>query len=263
MSEKNEIVVVEKQSLKNELSLSSDDVKRTLKHLEVVKQAVRDVMVEGIDNDYAVIPGTQKQALLKPGAEKLLRLFGLGVRFQLIDKEFDRYENFAMYSYNAEVYHLSTGTVLAQCEGTANSQEKKYKERAIYVQGKRVGMEPTPICDVLNTLKKMAQKRAMVGATIMAVGASDYFSQDEDEVEAQGPQKRDLQQSEKRFDGSDAVLGDYLIPVGKFKGSKLADVKREDLISYCEWTVRNNKEINGQLKEFIDKARDFLKGEGK
>ncbi len=134
------------------------------------------------DGDYGIIPGTKKMCLLKPGAEKLLRLFGLGVRFKQTDKVLDRAANFALYTYNAEIFVMSSGLVVAECEATANSQEKKWKERTEWKKNSRgVGESTkveTPIYDVINTLQKMAQKRALVGATILATGASEYFTQD-------------------------------------------------------------------------------------
>ena len=84
------------------------------------------------EGDYGVIPGTKKRCLLKSGAEKLLRLFGLGIRFRQTDKELDRAANFALYTYRAEVYILRTGIVIAECEATANSQEIKYKEKTVW-----------------------------------------------------------------------------------------------------------------------------------
>ena len=84
--------------------------------------------------------------------------------------------------------------IIATCEGSCNSHEKKYKERRVYEKvqmsrkdgstyDKRVerGVESTPVTDVLNTLQKMAQKRAYVGAVILATGASDFFNQDIDD----------------------------------------------------------------------------------
>lgn len=134
------------------------------------------------EGDYGVIPGTKKKCLFKQGAEKLLRLFGLGVRVRLADKELDKGTNFALYTYRAEVYVLKTGIVVAECEATANSQEVKYKERtkwATNANGVRVSTkEETPIFDVINTLQKMSQKRAIIGATILATAASEYFTQD-------------------------------------------------------------------------------------
>lgn len=129
------------------------------------------------DVDYGIIKGTPKNSLYKPGAEKLLRLFGLGARFSQTDKEVDRRENYASYTYKCEVYHLKSGQVIAECEGVCTSHEKKYKTRKEWVEGKQQVIN-TPIADIQNTLMKMAQKRAMVGATILAVGASDFFTQD-------------------------------------------------------------------------------------
>ncbi|MEN0060014.1 MAG: hypothetical protein AAGB31_14330 [Bdellovibrio sp.] len=134
------------------------------------------------DVDFGIIKGTPKNSLYKPGAEKLNRLFGLGARFFQTDKEIDRVGNYASYTYKCEVYHLKSGQVIAECEGVCTSHEKKYKSRAIYEwvnkEKKKTGEEMTPIADIQNTLMKMAQKRAFVGATILAVGASDFFTQD-------------------------------------------------------------------------------------
>jgi hypothetical protein len=158
----------------------------------VAKQLRKDV-------DYGVIPGTPKSSLFKPGAEKLARLFGLGIKLNLSDKTIDKAQNFAMFTYKAEIVHLKSGQMIAECEASCNSQEKKYKERAVWINNKKE-KEITPIFDILNTLQKMAQKRAMVGGVILAVGASDFFTQDIDDVEdsnsiGAAPQARDVSSS--------------------------------------------------------------------
>jgi len=134
------------------------------------------------EGDFGVIPGTKKRCLLKPGAEKLLRLFNFGVRFRMVDKELDKVNNIALYTYRAEVYIIKTGLVVSECEATANSQEVKYKERTEWRTNEKGVRESTkvetPIFDVLNTLQKMAQKRALIGATLLATGASEFFTQD-------------------------------------------------------------------------------------
>lgn len=250
-------IIEVKNEIKSELSLNGGDIKRVSEHLKIVKQAVSEVMKEGIDNDFAVIPGTPKKSLLKPGAEKLMRLFGLGVRFKQTENMFDLIENFAMYSYVAQVYHLKSGVVIAESEGTANSQEKKYKEKAMYRGGVKVGMEPMPVADIINTLKKMAQKRAMVGAVIIAVGASDYFSQDEDEIEAQAPNRQRPQEvSPDRFGGKSEAAS-FKMPVGPRKGKTLEEIgaaQVEKDLNY--WESRAN---SGPALEFVNKAREFLR----
>jgi hypothetical protein len=147
----------------------------------VAKQMRKDV-------DYGIVPGTNKNSLYKPGAEKLARLFGLGARFAMVDKVLDGQGNFALYTYKCIVYHLKTNHVIAECEGTCNSQEKKYKERTVWEWSERARKkeprkEATAVYDILNTLQKMAQKRAYVGAVILATGASDFFTQDIDDAD--------------------------------------------------------------------------------
>jgi hypothetical protein len=166
------------ENLKRQRDLIGEFVRSQLKEADFSDKA-GDAKGEG---DYGVIPGTKKMCLLKPGAEKLLRLFGLGARFRQTDKEVDRHANFALYSYRCEIFVMSTGRVVAECEGTTNSQEKKWKERTVWKKNSRgqseSTLEETPIYDVLNTLQKMAQKRALIGATLLATGASEYFTQD-------------------------------------------------------------------------------------
>lgn len=236
-------IVTTDYEVKNELRINQGDVASMHDHLGVIKQFVSKSLNEGIDNDYGIIPGTPKKCLFKPGAEKLQKLFGLGVKFELLDKEVDRYENFAMYTYRATVFHLKTGQTIAECEACANSQERKYQKQKV--------------SDILNTLMKMAQKRAMVGATIIATGASDYFTQDEDEINAQ--RTRANVDSSRFTEKPEQNLGEYVIPVGKFKDKRLGEIDRSQLTGYCQYITTNNAEIDGKMKEFIDTARDYLK----
>lgn len=174
------------------IPISQNSLAEMKRHRALLAKFVKSQLVEADfknkdsksygEGDYGVIPGTKKNCLFKQGAEKLMRLFSLGVRFKIIDKDIDRYANFAIYTYEAEVYLVKTGQVLATCQATANSQEVKYKERTEWITNDRGVREQvkveTPVFDVINTLQKMAQKRAMVGAVILATGASEYFSQD-------------------------------------------------------------------------------------
>jgi hypothetical protein len=180
----NEVIELKPQHAGSSLPVTREDVQALQNQRQLLKDFVQSQLTQ--DVDYGIVPGTQKNTLYKPGAEKLARLFGLGIRVKLIDKELDRKDNFAIFTYQAEAYLLNRdNVVIAQCEGSCNSQEKKYRERNIYkwVNGKKetVGTEPVPVCDILNTLQKMSQKRAMVGAVILAVAGSDFFSPDIDD----------------------------------------------------------------------------------
>lgn len=190
----NEIQAVENQSSTMSI-VTRQDIESQKNQRELLRNFVSSQLVEAQftdknaasygEGDYGIITGTKKRCLFKQGAEKIQKLFKLGTRFTKTDSIIDREQNFAMFTYKAEVFHLATGRVIAEQEGTANSQEVKYKNRTVWknvnVNGRQVRQsvqEETPIFDVLNTLMKMAQKRAMVGATILATGASEFFTQD-------------------------------------------------------------------------------------
>ena len=47
---------------------------------------------------------------------------------------------------------------------------------------------PNPdVADVVNTIQKMAQKRALVAATLIARSASEFFTQDVEDADSRGP----------------------------------------------------------------------------
>lgn len=201
------------------------------------RQAVIDftkvVMVS--DVDYGKVPGTNKDTLLKPGAEKLTSLFGLSPRFDITEKVTDWTgrdhdgEPFFYFQYTCSLYY---GDILAgQGVGSCNSWEKKYRYRKAelacpecgaaaikkskypprnapnelpgwYCYDKAGGCganfphnsplivdqprgdvpNPNP-ADLVNTVDKMAQKRALVAATLIAVNASEFFTQDVEDMD--------------------------------------------------------------------------------
>ncbi len=187
---------------------------------------VRQVLKE--NTDFGVIPGTSKPTLLKPGAEKLCRFFGLQPSFDEITAVEDWSGNahdgepFFYYRYRC---NLMRGNVkMADAEGSANSWEKKYRYRqgerkcpkcgkGAIIKGKEQygggwlcwhkkggcgakfqggdksiegqSVEPIKnpdIFDTVNTLQKMAQKRAFIATTLLAVNGSEYFTQDMEDL---------------------------------------------------------------------------------
>jgi hypothetical protein len=182
---------------------------------------VKELMNEG--TDYGKIPGTEKNTLLKPGAEKLCTLFGLSKRFILVehveDWRGDQFgEPFFNYLYRCGLYRGEY--LIAEADGSCNSRETKYRwrqgerlcpgcEKPAIIKGKaeygggwlcftkkggcgakfnetderitsqQIGRVANPdIADQVNTIQKMAQKRAMIAATLLAVNASEFFTQD-------------------------------------------------------------------------------------
>lgn len=191
----NEVIELPVKNEAQNLPVTRDAVDKLKAQRGLLREFVTSQLRQEVD--FGTIPGTPKPTLFKPGAEKLSQLFGLGVKVMLSDRIIEREGNFAMFTYRAEVYPLrSPDLIIATSEGSCNSQEKKYANRRKYKKvtqtrqdgstyERRVedGEEPTPVTDVLNTLIKMAQKRAYVGAVILATGASDFFTQDIDDPE--------------------------------------------------------------------------------
>lgn len=142
--------------------------------IDFVKQSMR------LGQDYGIIPGTNnKPTLLKPGAEKLCRLFNLYPQFELVHSIVEFEKPLFHYHYRCTVYRH--GEPIGQGDGCCNSKEKKYEKQQFKVY------------DLVNTITKIAQKRAMVSAVLVAVGASEFFTQDlEDTEEEQKFEKASL-----------------------------------------------------------------------
>lgn len=154
-------------------------------NLKQMYALARKVMRHGVD--YDTIPGTPKPSLLKPGAERLLQFFGLGHEVECVSKVEDWEKGFFFYHYRVKITHPNhPGFVVAECEGSANSKEKKYRNQDPYT--------------IVNTLQKMAIKRALVGATLQATGASGLFTQDVEDMELNQPTPQPTRQPQPRND---------------------------------------------------------------
>ncbi|MFB2838913.1 hypothetical protein [Floridanema evergladense] len=145
-----------------------------LGHYNILVEFTQKVLQRGVD--YGVIPNTSKPTLLKAGAEKLCQLFQLSPKFERLEVVTDwtgaahgLSEPLFHYHYKCSLFrgeHL-----IAEGEGCCNSLERKYR----YTKDGK----PNPrIYDAVNTICKMAQKRSLVAAVLIATGASEFFTQD-------------------------------------------------------------------------------------
>lgn len=144
---------------------------------EAIREMQQAVLREGID--YGQIPGTPKPSLLKPGAEWLLKWFGLNHHFEMVERD----QNDQGINWSVTYRCIVTdpeGRVAATCDGHASRDERKWEN-----------LTKTP----WNTLVKMAQKRALVGAALQATGTSGVFTQDVEDYQASQPQGPSLGES--------------------------------------------------------------------
>ena len=197
--------------------LSDDDFEQHLELLQKVSSRIQSAMRSymELDTDYGTIPGTPKPTLLKPGAEKLLQLFGLAAETETRLTMGDN-QSAPSVTYDAITYiHRGSfaGPVVATGHGTANSWEKRYRrdtkvcpncdqpkiikskydpgwyclnckskfaqsDPAITEQATSATGDPSTAFDLANTLVKMASKRSLVDATLRATASSGLFAQD-------------------------------------------------------------------------------------
>jgi len=161
------------------LELAAEDlVARTQKILEIKAKAMRENV------HYGVIPGCRKPSLWKPGAEIICQGFRLAPEFVTTSSQdlnhtikwekwdYDKRakvegltKGYFEYDTQCTLVHIPTGEVWAKAvSGSCNNFEAKYRSLNPY--------------DVKNTLEKMSEKRALVAAVLIGVGASDIFTQD-------------------------------------------------------------------------------------
>lgn len=74
----------------------------------------------------------------------------------------------------------------------------KFDDTDERITGQDIGRIPNPdIADQVNTIQKMAQKRALIAATLLAVNASEFFTQDLDDFIDVKPEPANGQPTEK------------------------------------------------------------------
>lgn len=165
----------------------------------------KSVLKEKID--YGTIPWIQKPTLLKSWAEKLKVFYGLSVEVERTWEVFDLDKDFYDVSYMCKVLDKEW-RIMAQCEWSANVMEDKYKYNWVATTKKpskeeadklkaqklwrwsknwndRVWMEKQEAINRIslkNTIQKMAQKRAFVWAILIATWASEFFTQDVEDM---------------------------------------------------------------------------------
>jgi hypothetical protein len=235
------------------VAMSPQQTVQLVKQLEEMK---RNALRNNVD--YMLIPGTPQPSLLKPGAERLLQCFGLGHRVTCVKANEDWENRFFYYQYKATVVksYPTHEIVVAECEGSANSKEGRYHDRWVTEKKARdAGVDlascqrrlkegkygsyyeykvenPNPY-SLVNTLQKMAQKRALVGATLQATGSSGLFTQDLDDMEISVQEERKpFYESplKSKLPDPNGMINDQqrrtLFKIGKSKGLSDAEVKR-------------------------------------
>lgn len=193
----------------------------------IVKQTLQK------DQDYGVIPGTNKPTLLKPGAEKLLMILGMTSEYEIIEKVMDYDEGFFSYTVKSMLY--KDGQLITEGFGSANTRETRYRQNN-YDSNNKKSWDGTSYQDpytLNNTVLKMAKKRAQVDATLTVASLSNVFTQD---IEDLG----NLAQREQTETMNSGDAADRKITFGKHKGQTYGEVLKTDR-SYLTWLQQNGR----------------------
>lgn len=187
----------------------SSVLKKDIVAINQFQKIVKETLIAG--HDYGIIPGTiNKPTLLKPGAEKIAKLLGLSDSYEIIDCKEDWDKPFFRYLIKCKLASVATGVLISEGLGECNSYESKYRWRWVFgseipdsikpklVKEKRRAksgkeyimyrMENEDIFSQVNTILKMAKKRALVDASLSAGRLSDVFTQD---IEDMAPEKEE------------------------------------------------------------------------
>ncbi|QPQ34425.1 hypothetical protein [Lysinibacillus sp. JNUCC-52] len=130
--------------------------------IDMLQEFVKTSMVRGID--YGAIDGFSKPTLLKPGAEKLCDAFGFLKTVDVINR-IEQWD-IGIFSYEVKVTlsNKETGVIEVEGIGLCNSKEAAFRFQDPFT--------------IVNTLLKMAKKRALIDAVLSATRASGLFTQD-------------------------------------------------------------------------------------
>lgn len=188
-----------------------------------VVEFTQRIMKEKID--YGTIPGTQKPTLFLPGAQKLVTHFGLTTRLEEVEKVQDwtgeAHAGEPFFCYTVRCTLLRDGYPIAEGLGSCNSWESKYRYRTVYPakatndEKRRAVREETrpaknggfynvlvipneKVFDMVNTFLKMAAKRAYIAATLTALSASEFYTQDVEDFHAEASTEAQESQEAKQ-----------------------------------------------------------------
>lgn len=231
----------------------------TLNKISQIQAAIQSTLKQG--HDYDTIPGTSKPTLLKPGAEKILMMFGLTSEYEFMEKieDYDK----GIFAYTIKCLLSKNGQKITEGVGSCNSKENKYRWRwtkedalpngidkdSLKSKTNRWGkteyqIENDEIYSQANTILKMAKKRAQVDATLTVASLSELFTQDVEDM-------KEFLQQESIETMTDVESENIKVNFGKHKGKSLSQINIEDP-SYIQWLSDKAKD------EVIKKAASML-----
>ena len=237
----NNLTVVDNTALL--ATINEQDVAQQLKAITTFQAVIKNQFKD--KHHYGVIPGTgNKPTLLQPGAQTICTLLGLQPQYEIIDKQEDYTKGFFSYTIRCRLIGTD-GCIHADQIASANTKETKWERDWKYNEDGT----PKGVGNMANTVLKMAQKRALVGASLFIGCLSDIFTQDLDDTDLsdlngnkagansfEAKQERKITEAQaKRFFALGKGNKDLVIEIIKSHGySSSRDVLVKDYEAICK-----------------------------
>ena len=174
--------------------------------LREFQKACQENMIHGVDYG-APFPGSDKDSLLKPGAEKICRLAGVYNEYEVLTNETNYDTGLHAVMIRCTLIEITSGVKVTSGIGSCSSFESRYRYRWVYerqlaehgldvyspglvsrtLNGRggnaytQYRVENRDIVDQFNTVDKIAAKRALVDSALGIARLSEIFTQDGDE----------------------------------------------------------------------------------
>lgn len=240
-----------------------DNISTTMNKIAQMQSVVQKTLKQG--HDFGEVPGTSKPTLLKPGGEKICMLFGLNPEYEFLQVTEDYDKEF--FSYNIRCTLFRNGQPVAQGVGSCNSKEKKYRfinvdeipdnymgasESFTDKYGRtKYKINNPDICSLVNTILKMAKKRAFIDAVLQVASLSEVFTQD---LEDMGDLiQQENENSTMTLEQATAIK----INFGKYKGLSLGELVKQDP-QYCDWLYSKNEKTDPVIKKALGIISDAI-----
>lgn len=208
--------------------------------VNLIQGIMQNVMQK--DEHYGVIPGTKgKPTLLKPGAEKLSMTFRLVPEYRIERIDYDG--GHREYIVTCRLTHAPSGTFQGEGVGSCSTMEKKYRYRNEWKNGTKTQVENADIADTYNTVLKIAKKRSHVDAILTATAASDFFTQDLEDMPREEVREEKKETKKSLKPSGDGAKGEPQVTHGQ---------KIEDAKSYLDKAAASNAQNWNTALEKID-----------
>ena len=281
---------------------------------ELMKQDVDFGIIPGTDKPTLLKPGAEKLTTLF-GLTKRFEVISSTEDWTGKDHNGEPFFN---YLYRCSLYRADL--LIAEADGSCNSFESKYRYRKaerictecgqanirksknnpgwycwtktggcganfpagdVNIESQEVGRIPNPdVCDQVNTFQKMAQKRALVAATLLAVNASEFFTQDMEDyitvdvtpVEVQQKNEETSTPHKKQSNGKQPkqrpLSPQDLQASVKIKVKDLTGKPNKKQLDYAlsslSKLVDNNDDVRHQVSQFLfgkESSKEWTSGE--